>query len=178
MKEETVLTLRSSVKSSFKKSVLVRGTILAVLGVSLWLYGGIFLSIATLSTWGWPILLLGGALIIIGLLPYRKLSRLENKPHEIIVTDLEELYFSLQGTPMFKIALEHIEEMAYLDDDNRYGIGLWVKDPKNKNIIVTHPTLEFNAYLKNCQKQYLCDVFFPYFSKRSFQELEELYKSS
>ena len=67
--------------------------------------------------------------------------------------------------------------MAWLDDDKRYGIGLWIKKPQSKHITVLHPTLDFNAYLKNSQKQYLCDLFFPYFSKRSFQELEELYKS-
>lgn len=175
--EETILTLRSSIKSSLKKSMILRGSLLSVLGVALWLYGGIFLSINTLSTWGWPIFLIGGILITIGLLPYRKLTRLENKPHEIVVTDLEELYFSQMGVPLLKISLGNIEEMAFLDDDKRYGIGLWIKKPINKNVQVLHPGIDLNTYLKDCQKRYFCDVFFPYFSKRSFQELEELYKT-
>ena len=40
-----------------------------------------------------------------GLLPYRKLLRLESKPNEIVVTDLEKFLFTMKGTPMFKIAL-------------------------------------------------------------------------
>lgn len=175
--EEQILKLRSSIKPSLKKSVILRGSLLSALGVALWLFSGIFFSITTLSTWGWPIFLIGGILITIGLLPYRKLSRLENNPHEIVITDLDELYFSM-GTPIFKIHLEKIEEMAFLDDEKRYGIGIWIKKPIDKNVIVLHPTLDFNAYLADCQKRYFCDIFFPYFSKRSFQELEEVYKSS
>lgn len=177
MKEEPILTLRSSVKSSLKKSVILRGSLLGALGIALWLYGGIFLSMATLSTWGWPIFLIGGILIALGLWPYRKLTRLENKPHEMVVTDLEELYFSQSGVPLFQISLENIEEMAFLDDDKRYGIGLWIKNPANKYIKVLHPGINLNTYLMDCQKRYFCDVFLPYFSKLSFQELEDLYKN-
>lgn len=155
----------------------MRGSILGFAGISLWLFGGIFLPMNVLSFYGWPIFILGGLLIIVGLLPYRKLLRLENKPHEVIVTDTEELFFALQGIPTLKIALENIEEMAYLDDDKRYGIGLWIKNPKNKNISLEFSALDLNRYLSECQKDYDCDVFFPYFSKRSFQELEEIYKS-
>lgn len=175
--EEPILKLSSSVRPSLKKSTIIRGTILGGLGVALWLYGGIFLTIETLTIWGWPILLIGGILIVLGLFPYRKLIRLENKPNEIVVTDLEELHFSLQGVPMFNVELENIEEMAFLDDDKRYGIGLWIKNPKTKYITVLHPSLDLNIYLNNCQKDYFCDLFFPFFSKRSYQELEELFKS-
>lgn len=175
--EEAVLTLRSSIKASLKKQTIIRGTILGGLGISLWLFGAIALPENTLNFWGWPILLIGGILIVIGLLPYRRLSRLENRPHEIVVTDLEELYCSMHGTPFFKIALENIEEMAYLDDENRYGIGLWIKLPKNKYIEVLYPSLVLETYLKDCQKHYFCDVFLPFFSKRSFEELEEIYKN-
>lgn len=175
--EESLLTLRSSIKPSLKKSKLIRGTLLSLIGVSLWFYGGLFLSTATLTIFGWPILIIGGILIAGGLIPYRKLVRLENKPNELTVTDLEELYFSMQEVPMFKIALENVEEMAFLDDDRRYGIGVWIKHPKSKNVIVLHPSLELNAYLRDCQKYYFCDLFFPFFTKRSFQELEEIYKS-
>ncbi len=175
--EESILTLRSSIKPSLKKNTLIRGTILGALGVSLWLFAAIGLPENTLNFWGWPILFIGGILITIGLLPYRKLYRLENNPHEIVITDLEELYFYMQGSPFLKVALENIEEMAYLDDDKRYGIGLWIKNPKSKNMTILHPSLVADNYLKECQEQYFCDVFLPYFSKRSFQELEELYKS-
>ncbi len=175
--EETILTLHSSIKPSLKKNKLLQGSILAILGVSLWLYCGIFLSINILSTWGWLALMMGGVLITFGLMPYRQLTRLENNPHQIVVTDLEELYFSISGAPVFTIALENIEEMAYLDDDKRYGIGLWIKKPIIKNVHLLNPSLNFDAYLKNTQKQYFCDIFLPYFSKRSFQEFEDLYKN-
>lgn len=174
--EESILALKSIIKPSLKKVALLRGTILGILGIALWLYGGIFLSTNSLTIWGWPIFIVGLLLITWGLLPYRKLTRLENNPNEIIVTDLEELYFK-QGTPVFKIALENIEEMAYVDNNSHYGIGLWIKKPQTKNILVLHPTLDLKAYLKDCQNRYFCDVFLPNFSKRSFKELEELFKN-
>lgn len=175
--EEPLLTLRSSVRPSLKKTALIKGSILGGLGIALWLYGGIFLSIETLTIWGWPILIIGGGLISSGLFPYRKLVRQENNPHKIIVNDLEELEFYSQGTPLFKVSMDNIEEMAFLDDDIRYGIGLWIKNPKTQYIEVLHPSLDLSAYLKKCQKDYFCDLYFPFFSKRSYQELEELFKN-
>lgn len=175
--EEPILKLRSSIKPALKKSVLLRGTLLGISGLALWLYGGIYLPINVLTVWGWPILILGGVLIIFGLVPYRKLTRVENKPNELILTDLEELNIYVEGIPFLKVDFENIEEMAYLDDEKRYGIGLWIKNPKTKHIIILHPLLDLNLYLKNTQKRYFCDIFLPYFSKRSFQELEEAYKA-
>lgn len=174
--EEAILTLRSSIKPSLKKATLIRGSCLGFIGITCWLFGALFLPLSVLANWGWLFLLIGGAFITFGLLPYRKLTRLENKPHEIIVTDLEELYFSMQGTLIFKVALDKIEELAYLDDDVRYGIGLWIKEP-SKNLVILHPSLDLNSYLKDCQKRYFCDLYCPYFSKRSYQELEDLYKN-
>jgi hypothetical protein len=174
--KDPILTLKSSIKPSLKKSVLIRGTILGALGLSIWLFGGIFLSISTLTLWGWPILICGGLLITWGLLPYRKLIRLENCPNEIVITELEELLFSQQGRPLLMVYLENIEELAFLDDDNRYGIGLWVKKPVLENIITLTPSLDLIFYQEDCQKKYFCDVFLPNFSKRSFTELEEIIK--
>lgn len=172
--EEIILKLRSSIRPALKKKTMIRGSILGGLGILLWVYSGLFLSISTLTIFGWPIFLTGGILITLGLLPYRKLTRLENKPHEIIITDLDELSYFSQGVPMFKISMKNIEEMAFLDDDVRYGIGFWIKTPASKHIEILHPSLDLNVYLKNCQKDYFCDIFFPYFTKRSFEELEEL----
>lgn len=177
MKEEIVLTLHSSIRPSLKKNVLMKGSLLALCGVSLWLYGGVFLSIATLTNWGWPILILGGALVTWGLLPYRRLTLLENVPHKIIVTDVEELVFYMKDSPLLKIPLDDITEMAYLDNDKQYGIGIWLKKPVSKNFEVLQADLDIEKYLDNCQKKYFCDAFFPFFSKRSFQELKDVKES-
>lgn len=177
MEEQPVLTLRSTIKPSLKKNQILRGSLLGGLGVIIWLYGALFLSLNTLATWGWLILILGGLFIAWGLVPYRKLMRLENRPHKIILTDLDELYFLSQNITLFKVELKNVEEMAYLDDNERYGIGLWIKNPM-KNIQTLHPSLQLEEYLKDTRKRYLCDLFFPFFSKPSYQELEDFYKTA
>lgn len=174
--EQSRITFRSSIHRALKKSVLLRGTIWASIGVLLWVLAGVFLPLSVLTIWGAPILLLGGALIVVGLLPYRRLSRQENKPNELILTELDELYIFFERTGMFKVELKNIETMAYLDDDTRYGIGLWIKYPKKSHITLLNPHIKIDEYLKNCQKDYQCDIFLPYFSKRTYQEIEEIYK--
>ena len=123
-----------------------------------------FLSLQTLSTWGLPLLLIGGAFITYGLLPYRRLMRLENNPYQIIISESEQLIFFMDKHPLLKIPLKDIEEIAFLDDDHRYGIGLWLKKPLSNDLEYLSPNQTFEQYRTHCQKEYFCDVFFPYFS--------------
>jgi hypothetical protein len=174
--EEPILSLNSTIHSSIKKATLIKGTIYGAAGMSLWLYGGIFLSPSVLATWGWVLLLLGGVFITLGLLPYRQLSYLENTPHQVKVDSLNELYFALHGRILFKVSLEKVDGMAYLDDDKHYGIGLWIA-PTSKDITALHYSLDLPLYVEENQKKYFCDLFLPYFSKRSYYELEEIYRS-
>lgn len=176
MKDDAVLTLHSSIKPSLKKEKVLQGSLWGALGIAIWLFGALFLTLEIFTLWGLPILLIGGGFITYGLLPYRKLTRLESNPHQILVDESEQLIFFMDKQPLIKISLKDIEEIAYLDDDNRYGIGLWLKKTLSQNFEWMLSNPNFEQYRSQCQKNYFCDVFLPYFSKRSFEELELMTK--
>jgi hypothetical protein len=148
------LVLRSSIRPSLKHSLLQRGTFLGFIGGLLFLLAGIFLPLPQLSIWGLPVLGAAFALITAGLLPYRRLSHLEMHPHEISLTE-QRLRFSRSGKPSFTLPLSCIKRIDYRDAPRHYGIAIWLKNPL--------PAKEG------------CDIFLPYFSKRSFDEMKEFY---
>lgn len=158
-----MIKVRSSIKPRLMRHIILRGSIFAVMGSLIFLYAGIFMPVAILSAWGIPLLFIAGGLLAIGLLPYRRLSRLERKPDELAANE-SSLIFHHLGRPVMTIPVTSIKRMAYLDHGNKYGIGLWLKDPLPEKIIIHDrrykPDASFNA-----------DLFFSYFTERSYQEL-------
>lgn len=144
------LCLRSSIKPALKRSLLFRGTLLATLGIALLIYAGLTLSVATLEHWGLPIFGISLALITAGLLPYKRLTRLEMHPHELLLTSDHEIRFFQKRTLCITLSWENIEKIAYVDHPSRYGIALWLKNPDSK-------------------------VFFPFFSERSYHEMIDFF---
>ncbi len=166
---EDLIKLRSSINSSLKRYVLLRGTFLAFLGMALIAYCGAFLAPETLHIWGLPAFLIGLALITVGLLPYRRLTQLELKPHEIILDDTSSLKFFSKGRPLFSLPFADIAKMEYIDEKYRYGIGLWLKKPFPEKILIHDSHFDMKAFQTRSQKKAGCDIFLPYFTKRSFE---------
>lgn len=146
---EKAIKIRSSIKTSLKRYTLLRGSLLAVAGASILLFAGSWLPVDVLKIWGLPLLICGGGLITLGLLPYRKLSRLETKPNEIIVSD-SCVHFVQNGKPMSAIPQKDIQRLSYLEQGRHYGICLLLKKPSGVSL------------------------FFPYFSESAFEELKDL----
>lgn len=162
--------LRSSIRTSLMRFVLMKGTAIALIGALLLLYGGIFLPVDVLSIWGFPLMLAGGGLIAAGLLPYRLLSRLERKPDELIV-NTNELILISQGRPCLTIPCQSIARTAYIEYGRCYGIAIWLKTPIPEKVIV-HTSRFPKRYQKNTHKYYDCTLFLPYFTERSFTTLQ------
>lgn len=159
------LTLRSSLKPALMKSMLWQGTILAALGAILLLLGGILLPPTELNNWGLPVFIVSIALITIGLLPYRRLRRLETKPYRIIV-DKDWLELTLQDKTLLSIPWESIEKFIYIDQKQMYGIGIILKKPLPKQVVIyTKKRILFSQE---------CDVFLPYFSKHAYQVVQKI----
>lgn len=150
----SMLKMYNSILPSLKRKVLFRGSILGFLGMLVLLWGGIFLPLKELDIWGVFIFFIGGALIALGLVPYRRLCFLERNPHEISVHDNETLQFKKKGKLHLVLPLCHIQKASYFHDEDRYGIGIWVNHP-----------------LSNTPGETQC-LFFPYFTKRQFEELQ------
>ena len=167
------LVLRSSVKLWLKQKVVFKGTLLASLGALLLLYVGAFMPPNILGVWGWMILLFGLWLISFGLLPYRKLCRLETQYHEIILTDHREMLVALKKNPTCSIPLSSIAHVAYLEYPQGYGIGVWLKKPTEDKVVIYDPKFLPEQSVKPVRQMAECDLFIPYFSARAFDSLQE-----
>lgn len=151
------LHLRSSIKPALKKKLLLSGTLVASAGILLMLVSGLALSVETLEVWGLPVLGISLAMITAGLLPYKRLTRLEVQPHELLLTADHEIHFYYNHRPCFTLSWDNIAKTAYVDHPSHYGIALWLKNPDP-------------AILK-CYNRKDCDLFFPFFSPNSYQEM-------
>lgn len=172
-----ILTLRSSIKSGLARSALVRGTILAGVGVLLLLWGGTWMSQEALSHFG-TFIFLGGVLLIgFGMRPYRKLTKLELQPYEVRLGE-HALLFVKSGQPLFDLPLALLDKVDYFEREQLYGISVSLKKTCEERIAVKDPHFDMGGYLQKCQRRYGSDLFFPYFTKRSYQKLCEHMLSS
>lgn len=156
--------LRSSVKPSLKQHFLWRGSLLGLFGIILILFGGTFLKVHTLSIWGLPLLAGGFLLITWGLLPYRKLTILEIKPH---LLELHPNFFllTMHGKPRVSVPWSRVEKAEFVENASRYGIAIWLKNQGEKTIVYD-PKITFD------KEGYL---FLPYFSERAYREFIDFY---
>jgi hypothetical protein len=164
------LILRTSINSSLKRSVLLRGTILAVLGAVVILAGG-FISKGVLNVWGLPLYFVGIGLIAIGLIPQRKLQLLENNPNEIHIDHELIFTFRTKGKPVFSIPLASIRKIEFMERDTIYVLALWFVQPPIHNIILFNSAINLKNLHADSKKKFSCDLFLAYFSKRSLQKL-------
>lgn len=131
------------------------------------LIAGAFIPVSLLKTWGLAILIVALLLITIGLIPYRRLTKLETSPDEIHCDDTF-LFFIRKGKPIYQIPLSTIDRLEYVEKDALYGLCIWLKATEEK-IKVFNPEIA-------CHQHPICqgaDLFFPYFSERSCKEIQE-----
>jgi hypothetical protein len=166
------LILKTSVKSSLKRSVLFRGTLLASLGGLLILFGSFF-SKGVLTSWGLPLYLIGIYLISLGLLPHRKLLLLETSPNEIHINSVLILIFKVKGTTLFSVPCVSLTKMSYIEKGSDYGIAFWFSNSSFKNVLIYSHKVKLDDLQSESKKKYGCDIFLPYFSKRSYTEMVE-----
>lgn len=179
--------LRSSVLPGFMRRTLLKGSFIAGLGVFLLSVSGTFLPPQSLQTWGMLLFLVGIAFITLGLLPYRRLKRLEDKPNTIGIEGIKWLHVTLNGKLCFSIPIDSIDRIAYipsLDSSVQqatemaaqakvYGICIYLERPLSQKIIVQDPRFDFSNFSKKSLQAYGCDVFLPYFSPRTYLTLEQ-----
>jgi len=150
---------------------LKRGTVLGGSGAFLILMGGTLMPLEFLSLWGIPFFLVGLFFISIGLLPYRKLARLQLTPHEIHY-DGKCLVFHKQGKPLFQVFLPSIDKISYLEREHLYGVGIWLKKPIGEKVKVLQSHFNFSAFIADSMHRFEgCDLFLPFFTERTFKEL-------
>ncbi|NGX51619.1 MAG: hypothetical protein K1060chlam2_01492 [Chlamydiae bacterium] len=118
-----VQTLFSLIRPEVKGRLFRRALLTASPGISLLLCMGIFAPIELVDRWGIAVFAVGIFLIGWGMIPYRRVSRLELKPHRIEFSETE-----IAG-----IALKEIESLTYVEGKRYYGIRLIMKNGKRLN---------------------------------------------
>ncbi len=138
-------TIKTAIKPALLKWKLFIGTLLAITGASVIVLSGSFLSVEALKKWGLFLLLFSLSLIALGLIPYRRLQKLEIKPNELELLD-HGLAYRKNGKVEWILPYSSITDLDYVEDPWRYGIRLKVEER--------------------------WALFLPYFTRRSFESLK------
>jgi hypothetical protein len=163
--------IRSTITSQLLKDSLIHGMALAIPGTVLLVWSGIWLPATSLGVWGFAIFVVGLWLITRGLAPYRKLLQLQAHPHLIIMDD-EALHFLKKGQATLSIPRLSIDSINFQDDLASYGIAVRLAKKSGKKIVVQDSKLNGDAFLQDSRERFNCDLFLPYFSKRSFEKIK------
>jgi hypothetical protein len=170
MKTDTI-NLFSSIKPSLMKKTLFKGTFIAFLGMIPMFYSTLYLPPSILSYWGILIFFVGLGMIALGMLPYRRLTFLENHPNKLSLINNEGMIYFQKEKKTFTIPFSAVEKMVYVEEGSFYGISICLKQTPHEKIIVHNPSFDMNRYQKYSRKWYQCDLFIPYFTKRSYDQI-------
>jgi hypothetical protein len=165
------LKFRSSINKKLKRWILFKGTLIALLGILFLIWSAIYLTTSKLSTWGPIIIFTGLGLIIYGLLPYRKLTYLEMHPNEIIVDRDLSIHVKLKGKLVFSIPHGRLKSLSYFERKNEYGIAIHLQPYDLEKIVIYDLGFNLLIFQKDSLRHYDCDLFLPYFSKKTYQRL-------
>lgn len=158
------VVFRSSIDKNLMRKALIRGTFLASIGVLLLFFSGVFLPVRILQCYGIFLFGLSMLFIAFGLLPYRKLQRLETKPDELWVTN-SSIHYIKRGNERLVIPLKAVFKISWVSRGYLYGIGIDLKE---------HSLLSIpRSFIKYSQKKSGFDLFFPFFTERTFLELKD-----
>lgn len=118
----------SSIHPNFKRKVLLRGCLSAFPGFIFLFFFGVYGTPLFLETWGILIFAIGIGSVAWGLIPYRKLSRLETHPHRIAVE--KDNWQITTGKKTYTFEQKDIESIQYIHEKNRYGIEITIQGKK------------------------------------------------
>lgn len=163
--------------SEKKKSwALKKSFFFAVLGFSLFFIPAYF-SLSSSCLFSKLLSLLGIFCIIIGYLPYQRLSSLEKNPHKIGIEN-DFIFFHFFNSPLLKIKKNIIKEIKYVSDKKLFGMQVFIttKDQKTKLIFLEQRKRIVHKFLKSylqSQTDNEIVIFFPYFNKSSCKRLKQ-----
>lgn len=167
------MTLHSSIKPSLKKKIMFRGTLISAIGLIPMFYGSLYLDVPTLSYWGVPIFFGSLGMIAVGMLPFKRLTFLENNPNKLTINDNDGFIYSHKGKKTLTIPISAIDNISYYEKNSMYGVALSLKKDLEDKIVVHNQSFDFARYSNYSKKHYQCELFLPYFSRRAFKELLE-----
>ena len=121
----------------------------------------------TVVPWRLPIFLASLILITVGLRPYRLLQQLETKPHELSFDD-KSYIFARKGRPLLSIPKENISRLEYFEQEQAYGIAIDLCGQ-----VDLLQKFDLPSFVTDSRTRAECDIFLPYFTKKSFALLTD-----
>lgn len=137
-------TFFSSIQPSLKRYLIKKSLFFALPGFFLLLYMGIFLPLASIEKWGIWGFGLSFISISLGMIPYRRITCLETKPHRLLI-ERETLHFFHATKGKLSFLYEEIDQLSFVQKRGFYGIRLHLKTGKS--------------------------FLLPYFSKKTFEKI-------
>lgn len=137
------MQIQTNITFQLLKKMQKRGLLFCSIGAIFLFIGANFLSIQTLEEWGIWMFLTAIAVIYIGLKPYQKLKHHKLNPSALTIRKGHLEFFQYQKAEV-KLPIKYIEKILFREKNHTYGIFV---QSKEKN------------------------VFFPYFSKQSYEKL-------
>jgi hypothetical protein len=139
----------STIRPCLKRHLIQRSLLFACPGFFLIFYMGVFLPVSSLERWGIWGFISAFILISCGMIPYRRITRLELHPHSLSL-GREGFYFhhTRKGEKFF--SFQEIQTAYFIQKKGFYGIRLHLKEKKS--------------------------FLLPYFSETTFEALETIWK--
>lgn len=134
---------------------------------------GSLMPVSELNIWGLPLFLAAGALIAWSMQPYRQLCLLENQPDELWLDEKKALVYAKKSIPILSIPLPSIEKFFFLQKPHIYGICISTYAHPPEKIRIHLHSVDFARMRQSALRNYGCDIFLPFFSQRTFQELQD-----
>lgn len=162
----TFCKLKSSITPTLKRRTLKRGCWLAALGCSILGYGST-LSVETLSKFGALLFFTAILLIHIGMVPYAWLRKKELQYEQILLNEASLTLIS-NSHGIVNIPNQAIEKISF-NDSKGYGIVVQLNQQAIDKLGASLELKKYQIYSKN---RHGCDVYFPYFTERSYKKLQ------
>lgn len=123
-------TFYTSISPAHKRKVLFRGTLFAIIGLMPMLYASLFLDVKALSAWGWLNFVWGIGWIAAGMIPYKRLSKLERTPNKIVLSQDGSFRYCVGDAPVLNLKAEAISDVSFTEQRGAGGATVVTKEGK------------------------------------------------
>ncbi len=120
--QQQQLILRSVIRSSILEQHLLQGSCIAFVGVAV-LFFTYYDLLPIIDGWASIFMWIGFGLIAIGLIPYKKLTRLEVNPY-LVYVDSQELSLIFRQKCLMKLPLHLIRDVSHFETNKLFGMAI------------------------------------------------------
>ena len=166
------MIVKTSIEPFFKRRLIVRSLFFSLLGSASLLLFLFFSSMAFLEKWGVGIFLFSILMIRKGFSSYRILIKKRKIPDELAITK-EAILFSSGGTAHFLLPCRFVKSLTFIEGKKEYGIAISLNLPWQEKIILKNPRFPLKRFHKKAKNKYKADLFFPFFSRSSFDLIKK-----